>query len=226
MQYIEPLKLIFIHVPKTGGTFIENNLRLMNQKIFNNNKIFGGHHSYHKIKKTLDMLNMKDMSFWIIFSVVRDPYDRIVSAYNYLKQTEMRNNNDKNEWKYIGFPNSLTKFIHNIHNKYCNNELSFINPNNWHFQQQYKFVVNNFNEKKISCKLLKYENLDKDFLKFIELYKKFKKIYKFLYDNIYKKIKIKKKYGVTNILSSNEINMINEIYNNDFSLFRYNKINV
>ena len=43
MQHIEPLKLIFVHVPKTGGSFIEGKLRKINIELFDNKQIFGGH---------------------------------------------------------------------------------------------------------------------------------------------------------------------------------------
>ena len=77
MQYIKPLKLIFIHIPKTGGSFIERKMRLLNERFFNDHKIFGGHTTIEKFKKKLGV----DSSYKC-FSVVRNPYNRIISAYN------------------------------------------------------------------------------------------------------------------------------------------------
>lgn len=40
MQYIESIKLVYIHIPKTGGSFIEKNLSLLNKNFFNDNTHF------------------------------------------------------------------------------------------------------------------------------------------------------------------------------------------
>ena len=162
-----------------------------------------------------------------VFSVIRNPYNRILSSFNYLKKIDERwNRGDVDEWINLGSPSCISEFISNIYNKHKNNELSQINGLNQHIQQQYKFLVNNITEKKILCNLLKYENLHEDFKEFIEIYKQDNKVYNLLYNNIYKNIKIKKNYDINNILSSNDIKLINEIYDEDFLLFGYNKISI
>lgn len=72
----------------------------------------------------------------------------------------MRTYIDRVEWKKLGSPRSITDFICSIYNKYINNELLVINQDNWHFQQQYKFVVNDLNNKKILCNI--YQNLNEN----------------------------------------------------------------
>ena len=65
--------VIFIHIPKVGGTSIAH-------------KLFGkraGHDSALKVKDVLGEDAFKKM---YSFSVVRNPYDRLVSAYHYAIQ--------------------------------------------------------------------------------------------------------------------------------------------
>ena len=220
MQYIKPLNLIFVHIPKTGGSFIEGKLKIINEVLYGTYKIFGGHHS---INKFISKLNIDNISSYNRFAVVRNPYDRIISAYNYLKKTKISH---RIEWNNLSSPLSISDFICSIYNLYKKKKLLVIKKENWHFQQQYKFVVNDLNKKNILCNILKYENLQDDFEKFIELYKKKKNIYNLFYNIIYKKIKIKEHYDILNILNFNDINMINEIYKEDFLLFGYDNIQI
>lgn len=60
---------IFIHIPKTGGSSISNTLNLY------------GHCCHEPISKYPRYLTEKVFTF----AFVRNPFDRILSAYNYLK---------------------------------------------------------------------------------------------------------------------------------------------
>ena len=65
-------KFIFIHIPKTGGTSIESALKI-NQE-----------HKDHKYyKKTL-----KNYNDFFVFTIVRNPFDRAVSDYNWATNTK------------------------------------------------------------------------------------------------------------------------------------------
>lgn len=75
MQYFENINTIFIHIPKTCGSFIENNLK----QISNCNKTIGGHTNYMTFKKNIENINQCN-----IFTIVRDPYERTISAFEYL----------------------------------------------------------------------------------------------------------------------------------------------
>jgi hypothetical protein len=213
MQYIPDLKLIFIHIPKTGGTFIESRLQSLNTKIYNTKRIFGGHARYIDFKDKI-----KDIDVYDIFSIVRNPYDRIISAYNYLKTRVNKGNPlDQKEWLGLKSPSSLTEFINAIYDEYKHNNLHYY----IHILQQVCFVRDN--DDQIKSKILKYEYLNMDFLKFIEKYKLNIEVYNEL-SKIYSKIDIKKHYDYNKELSSNDINKINEIYHDDFELFNYTKL--
>ena len=74
--YIKNPKSTFIHIPKTGGTSISTWLK--NAYGVNYNKGFK-HASYEEMKRTFG-----DLGF--TYTVVRNPWDRVVSAYFYYKR--------------------------------------------------------------------------------------------------------------------------------------------
>ena len=96
-------KFIFIHIPKCGGSSIENSLSkftkldLMNnprplsdEQIESRNLYVTG--SLHRLARHLSAREikalMKDQKFqdYYKFSIVRNPYSRLVSYYNFIRQ--------------------------------------------------------------------------------------------------------------------------------------------
>lgn len=214
MQCIEDLNLIFIHIPKTGGSFIEKNLHKIKFNIFNKNTRFGGHRNYKWFNKNIVNINTYD-----IFTTVRNPYNRIISAFYYLIKPE-RCEYDKKEIEDLGNPLNLSTFIDNIYNEYKRNKINrFI-----HINQQYKFLINDENKITSNISIFKYETLDKEFFNFISRYENNNKVYNLFIKDIYNNIKIKEDYEIHNILSKDDISKINEIYDEDFKLFNYDKI--
>lgn len=76
------MKLLFVHIPKTGGTSIKN---LINDDW--NRKWPMGHDPYFELQK----MNLIDDSIFK-FSVVRNPYTR---AFSYYKHYLVQNNSNK-----------------------------------------------------------------------------------------------------------------------------------
>ena len=104
------LNLLFIHIPKTGGTSLEkylsqkHNIPLDSKSLYSDlkngyNSVSLQHQTYHSLlkKKTqfgIDFNNIK------IISIVRNPYERIVSdlffyKLDYLLLTSFYYNNNK-----------------------------------------------------------------------------------------------------------------------------------
>ena len=77
MPISDKYKLIFVHIPKNAGTAITNTLEMVDI----------GHHgwSYYKNKYPNKWKNYKKIS------VIRNPWDRVVSCYEYAKM-------DKSYW--------------------------------------------------------------------------------------------------------------------------------
>tara|TARA_R110002167_G_C12683722_1_gene651688 strand:- start:1553 stop:2134 length:582 start_codon:yes stop_codon:yes gene_type:complete len=68
-------KFLFLHLPKTGGTSIN---KFFNDKFDNNKREFG--HPY------LSDYKCNNFDDYFKFTVVRNPYDRLVSAFFYMKE--------------------------------------------------------------------------------------------------------------------------------------------
>jgi len=73
------LKTIFVHVPKAAGTSIENHLRQTDKDVV------GGHTTALAYRRKYP----EEFASYFKFAVVRDPVDRFVSAYSYLKQMKV-----------------------------------------------------------------------------------------------------------------------------------------
>jgi len=76
-MYNHNKKLVFVHVPRTGGTAIKNSL--------------GGFRKpgvgYHENWETIKAANPKAWENYFKFSVVRNPWDRVYSIYSYYKNS-------------------------------------------------------------------------------------------------------------------------------------------
>lgn len=127
----------FIHIPKNAGTAIIT--QLCNSK-------FVGHHI------TVKHYNHTKRSKAV--AVVRNPYDRVISMYEYCKSTS-------NYWH--------THKKHALYDYCCNNTFEeFVNDlttnkfNNvdFHFLPQWMWVVNE--NETINCNIIKFETLDHD----------------------------------------------------------------
>ena len=164
MPIISKYNLIFIHIPKTAGTSIEYSLDFK-PKIKDNlknclKKWYGNVNGYELDHSTMKFL-MENCNFYnkdyLSFSVVRNPYERLVSEYNYCKQNKSR---------FIKNTNTFRDFVHELKNNFnfvLNNEEKQHHKIS-HYLPQYKFT--HINEK---CKIdyiIRFENLNDDWNNF------------------------------------------------------------
>ena len=211
MPYFKEIDTLFIHIPKTGGSNIENYIfhsyklkkNINNLLSFNNidninikiNSHSLQHMTYNEIYENKDFfnINIEDTKLKI-FTVVRNPYDRIISDLLFLKLIE--NSSSK---KYI--ENQIYIYIKNKY-KYDNHKI----PQN-------NYLINNKNILEERIKILKTETLNNDMkeLGFCNFEK---------YCNYTKY----KKYDYNKYLTDKSIEMINNYYKKDFELFNYNMI--
>lgn len=166
MPILHNKKLIFVHIPKTGGTSIENALDIQTHQEFFGFQRCGecmpeilekfSIEERNKIKYTtpqhLTALQLKtifgDTTFnkYQKFTIVRNPYDRLVSEYCYIKQTVNKHficykNLDFAQFvvKCLNLPNMAR---HALFDNHFTPQSKFIEP----FKPNKKFIVFKFEE--------------------------------------------------------------------------------
>lgn len=201
MPYYKEKKLLFIHIPKTGGTNIEKNIirhtpqRLYSGKTnslldFPYNQKSLQHQFYTTIYKFRDKLDVNFDNIKI-FSVVRNPYDRIISDLFWFRLIKK---------------NFTAGQVYNV----IKNNYLYRDDLDNHNEPQYKFIVDENSELIKNIKIFRTETLNKsndDLSKFVGF-----KI------NIQEK-GINKNYS--NYLNKDSISLINIFYKKDFELFNY-----
>lgn len=201
MPYYKDKKILFIHVPKTGGTIIESAIKKnISETLYSGrsntllefpyNRISLQHQFYKTIYKFKDKLNVNFDNIKI-FSVVRNPYDRIISDLFWYKLIDKEFNS--NQVYYVIKNNYLYRGDLDNHNK-----------------PQYYFLVDENDDLIKTIKIFHTEKLN-------ELNDE---LNKFLGFNInIKQKEVNKDYS--KYLNNDSISLINNFYKKDFELFNY-----
>ena len=203
------INLLFIHIPKTGGTSLESyfsskfNIPLNNKSLFlyitddfllnKNLKINSSlqHITFNQIVEYSKIFNI-DFDNIKIITIVRNPYDRIISDLFWFKliTTDM----SKEE-------------VFDVLNQYLSSD-EYDNHN----IPQYKFITNNDVKLIQELHILRTESLTDDMKKL-----GYHDFNHFLNAN-------PNQINYCNYLNNKSIAIINNIYNLDFILFNYDKI--
>lgn len=110
---------VFIHIPKCAGTTIEKMLGTCTPEEFfdfkkvpvGNERMLLQHSTYLELKTAL---NIEWKNFYV-FSVVRNPYSRLVSAYTYRKSIILNGSNSE-----LGDFSSFVQYLNMEKNTRCN----------------------------------------------------------------------------------------------------------
>ena len=145
---------IFIHIPKCAGTTIEKILGTCTNREYYSNRIkldsrlnkTPQHFTYLELKHELQV----NWSDYYTFSVVRNPYSRFVSAYNFRRSLFLRTKKPEHD------PKTFSKFILNLNIKTSNRVLAF----DGHLETQSSFLKNEANIIEPSIKIFNFENLE------------------------------------------------------------------
>lgn len=206
MPYYKDAKLLFIHIPKTGGRVIEKEIcKIYKQTLFTGktntilekpyNSISLQHQFYTTIYKYKDKLQV-DFNNIKIFTVVRNPYDRIISDLFWYKLIKKKSTADE-----------VYKIIKN---KYLNKN-TFDNHN----EPQYKFITNENMNIIPNILILKSETLNTEN----------ENLNNFIGFNInIVRDNVNKDYS--KYINKKTISIINNFYKKDFELFGYDIIKV
>lgn len=194
-------------MPRTGGTSINECLRRMYKKYNYDNLWIIGH----------DLRNKNYISFpkycrlykknFKSFSFVRNPWDRVVSAFNYLNQGGCSEVDKIDYEKYLAkFNGNFKKFVKEglTKDKKILNQIHFVPQYKWLCDKKHNILVDF---------LGKYENLKKDFNKIIDLFD-LPKI-SLEKTNSSKHLSYKKYYD------KDIIGIIEKIYKKDIEIFNY-----
>jgi len=199
MPYNDEHKLFFIHIPKSAGTAIGNNKDLFFRG--------GGHFN---ILKDHHFKTRKDYS---VFTVIRNPWDRFVSAYKYVIMEKSFHHDSRNHTKH-----PLHDLFKDKTLKECaffmlnNRNLNTGNHNTNHFHTQ-SFYLDGYDGK---IDLLSFDNLPFEYTNFIKK--------KTGLDINLEKINItttKTKPYWDYYEDKETVDMVYEIYKDDFKLYNF-----
>jgi len=210
--YNKEINILLIHIPKTGGTSLEvyfsrkyfiplneNSLFMFSKHAISNDfnhKISLQHQTYNTLFKFRNELNINfsDENNKIkIISIVRNPYDRIISDLFYFRLINIDSNPDK-------VYNVIKFFINTNTHRFDNHNIP-----------QYLFITDETEKLIDNIIILKNETLTNDMINigFTD----------FKVNLNINEILHKSKYDV--YLNTDSIKLINSFYKKDFELFNY-----
>ena len=204
MPYFPKIKVLFIHIPKTGGSSVEIyfknkfNVNLFKENLFSVHEKFNNHSyqhlTYNEIYDNRISFKINFKKLFLLFAVVRNPYERLISELFF--RNLINTNMNANEVEGI-----LIKYIRS-NDDYDN-----------HKTPQYIFLLDSDGNINPNIKILRTETLDED-MKNIG------------YDdfNINTQCTYRNKVDYYKLLSPKSIRVINKFYEKDFELLSYNKI--
>ena len=208
---IDEHKTIFIHIPKNAGTSIKT--------FFEYETFYNKHRTIDQIKKE----NIEVYDSYRKFTVVRNPYDRMISWYFYLKRAmgieKTRGDHRWSSGEY--FPDSFLEWIKDpLKNYYTSWKLSDIR-NSLHTDIEFNSDGRKNSVPLLSpqcywvddtVKILKYENLKEELDRFFK-----KEI------NIPTRNKSKHEEYL-NYYNKESLNIVYEKYKEDFEKFNYERL--
>ena len=205
--YNNNINTLFIHIPKTGGSSLESyfsnkyDISLNNDALFDfldeetaKNKNINSslqHVTYQTIDALKEFFNI-DMSNLEIITIVRNPYERIISDLFWYKKITIDSSKEE---------------VYDIIQSYLHDDTL-----DNHNVPQYLFVTDKDKQLIPNLKILRTETLSSD-------------MQKIGYEDFDVKINDNtNKTNYYNYLNSDAMQLINDFYDYDFKLFKYNKI--
>jgi hypothetical protein len=182
MAILRSKKIAFIHIPKTSGVAVAKNFNM---------DVTGNHEDYR-------FYHEKFPNF-TTFAIVRNPFDRLVSAYEFMKWYD--NEHPQKSRYYIYYENGFDYLCKNLNHK-----------NNVLLKPQHEFICNK-QDKVMIDHVFRFESYF-----WSELYKLFDKKVEF---KAYNKSNDRMQYLW--YYSDNMLNHVYDYYRKDFEVFKYKK---
>ena len=210
-------KILFIHIPKCSGTYINNLLNLKNPILYSNNHSrdyanLGRTLQHYPLSHIIDITNSLKINIrdYYIFTIVRNPYTRFISAY---MQYPTKCNK---EFKEMINNRNLIDFVFFLKKKVEKEGYNFFKFGSYHQFQPMSDYINN-SKQKIDIIKLDDGNYNR---KIMEICKKSR--------NKYNNNKLNMGNGKNDVQyylnNKTFLSCINYIYKEDFIKFNYNVI--
>ena len=221
MPFFPDLNVLFIHIPKTGGTSIEkmlnkrSRMEMWNPKrnrklLYPLNQSSPQHFTLKSIYDNQKVLNLNLDNFTYFFTIVRNPYDRVISDLFFYKLIRKDDNDEI-------VNNVLKQYLSETHSKYDN-----------HSKPQYQFICDDKEHIYTNVTILRTETLSSDIKKTQFFDVETMKLTKLKSNkNVKEKSNLNDLFSIkySDYLNHSSIELINQYYKKDFELFNYNMIN-
>jgi hypothetical protein len=233
---INPKKKIgFLGFPKTASLYMETLLNKYNEFTFKKfpKEIYDKNYFRQMIiDEGVSAFNLDDTyNDYIFFSITRNPYERFLSGFLFLKGKEFKIDNKKIKDKYICPPNmSRSSYTINFNldgntllNEISLDEIIYNKDNLNQFQYIHLFMIQSDFLKNLNHKveIIKLENLKKELPIILE---KFNLVFMNLNDkddnNPHQTIKL---HEIDNYYTDNSLQFVNNYFSDDFTRFGYTK---
>ncbi|MCI7765075.1 sulfotransferase family 2 domain-containing protein, partial [Helicobacter sp.] len=194
-DFHDKYKCVFIHVPKVAGSSIE-------RVVYQTDRWLVGHAKASQYVK----FDKNKFESYFSFGFVRNPYDRVVSAYHYLKN-DSPNPLDV-EWGRLHIDNlTFEEFILRLQDEYFKERILLKN----HFSFQYKYLCDE-NMNILVNFVGKFENLEEDFQKILKILSRKDEL-----------VHVNKSNHASykNYYNDAMYKIVREIYRDDFEIFDY-----
>lgn len=200
-------KVLFIHIPRTGGTSIERLIGLPftpdNLCGVINNKAL----QHMTAKEIRNRIGADEFNYYWKFSVVRHPYTRMVSEFHWRPKVQVR------QFPKLKFGSNFIQFLTRVKSIVKNNKYSDSVFHD-HFIPQYKYLTIDDDDKLVTDYVIRFENLVSEFEVVKEKLGSDKSLIKCQssgYSNM----------DSRSILTPKAKKLIQEIYAKDFELFGF-----
>jgi hypothetical protein len=195
-------KTYFFLMPKTGGNKILHSLDDKRIEII-------GHDNLALRKDTLYQLEKNNS---MSFTTVRNPVNRLVSAYEWVKSGGTKNEIDLRAQSELNKFRDFKDFVSNIEDFLTNDfSIHFFPMHYWIYDSdKNKFLINYF---------LKYEHLESDFKKFCNNHK-----IKYSWDEKKRHAGPWSKNSYGDYYNAKTLDKVKQVYDLDFKLFSYQPV--
>lgn len=202
-------RILYFHMPRTAGDSVRNSIQNSSQMCCNT--------THHHPSATLAMKTHMDISDKGSFTFVRNPYNRLYSAYNWIMKRDIKRNEELNsydlkEYEYLKQYEDFNHFCRNIDEEIINQDFMI------HFYPLNKWI---WDSKLLITNIFKFEDLFNGSTLFEDWCKQKGLIYNGLVDKTHMSDWTEKNYF--HYFTSDSLTNTYNLYKKDFELFGYDE---